>query len=738
MRKLISLFIALLFVSSLCAQPRSGARGGSRASAQRRASSSSAQRKALSRPAQQRSKQQTMKAAGSGCPFSSIKDPEIKDMLTNPRGTLWSEASHVYNCVNFINKHPSYRIRCSHELSAGYDRAQSVCRRELNSSRSDRFPAICEAKTALNTTMIEAGVWESSGYKEYAFNEQTRRWEERQKPQSGKGALGQTGNGLLAENVDKSVREKEQQSQNAQYTRLLADVQKNIDNLKAANQKVVPVQIYKSFASQIDMAVQNHTDLAPLIEYMVKEGNGAPSSPHYVPTEYVNLAFMAWASTLKPGEGDKLSAYLRDNQSQRVREAAARATAEYAATTIGPNQREVKNTSPAGHLILSSAQRGAASRVLMAGITAYHQKEGPNSNLGTLLDEKRLTRLYSSAESLQHLQEDVLRSPGGLETALAAAPLLLTALGEGGSGAVMGTSAQVIGTGAGVAGGTTIAAPALFVTALGFGAYALNDAYSPGYKAVFQSALNDLRIFGEKMDVEEMSVPQAIAVPGTGTQTGTKTQTATDENPTCQYQHMKNDEGFTFDTARKFTQVGKDKFEQTMFCCGLNYKADVDTPGTFTIKDAKDCTGFTVAKCEYFVEDLQDVKFVRKSFVNSATQKRLHVGIKYVQAKDQFLPAPEIQLFPQSYLELERILGQFILDAGELVLSDLIAALRGTSNINKGGFRRGNHEKQLINELLHLHYEVLQPYPNNVDAYYICNHAVFYKSSMLWPPKNPQ
>ncbi len=463
MKKLISLCVSISLLISFSAPLQ--AKGHS--SKGKSSSSASSSKKRSSTPKQTTSSKNS-------CPADGIKDSTVQSMLKNPNGADWKDYNKMEKMSDFVEKHPEYKTTCRSQLIKGVNTATRFCSTYVQTAVEKdptkiKFCGKDSPWSKLYDIMVAVGV-QSGLASVYNFNPNTQQYEM------------QTGNGSSQDGVDKNKNVGRNSNQgpgengqggnrNAkdnQTSRLLLNLtQEEYDKLRQASADELP-DTFKRLADILKEAISRGEDISKFIASIAKDSSLEPGSRNYVPFQFIQMAFLMYASTLKPNEAHKIMQYI-SNSRKEIRYAVASAVAEYSESSIGRNGGVVLNANPAGHLKLSGSDRAAAANQLQKSIDSYEK-----DCTGKRLDQVRLFRLYQD----EKLYKELVKYTDDPSCSLASVGTTLVT--------IISSPEAAMATGVVLTGGI------MFV--------AINDAYSQGYRDNFVSNLFSLLPSKEKME----------------------------------------------------------------------------------------------------------------------------------------------------------------------------------------------------------------------------------------------
>ncbi|MBO4675531.1 MAG: hypothetical protein J5601_05570 [Elusimicrobiaceae bacterium] len=381
--------------------------------------------------------------------------------------------------------------------------------------------------------------------------------------------------------------------------------------------------------------------------------------------------------------------------------------------------------------IAEGKSKEEATGLAMAVLLATSSEAITGEVLSSQLSAQLLAQWAEEEALLRELQVAIIESPEEFPALFEAIENLASTGEEAAAGAAGGTAASVI---------IPVAVIGLFTIGVG---YALYDAYgfkSPDAKRHMINYVNS-----------EISnqVPLTKTAPQSNTSSSGKTMTPTapsTQNPgnpnnsrnnrrrnhdTCAYRYKKSPNSWTLGEAEGKLENTKDqdKFRNIMEDCGFNYTMKIgDLPLSNDYKEKKEEN-----ECDSFVLDLQEIDYVKDSFISLRRQRPLYTRIQFKGTS--LLPAPELPIKAMDQIDLIEITAQWFKDNARTLLGNFFRALRGADDLSNEefkGIRRGPHERKFDNGYLHFHYEELKHYVYNGEEFpYICNHAVKYKPGFL-------
>jgi len=501
------------------------------------------------------------------------------------------------------------------------------------------------------------------------------------------------------------------------------------------------------------LAQMNKQQLGSAIGIMAAAGSGNSTDPDYVHPLVFEAAFLFYARKLDRSEKLNIAYYLQA-PSASVQWAAANALSAYAAG----------NQNPIGKFSLTPGDKRQITDLFIESVLLLPQPERANSLIYRQA-VARLGNLYRDPVADSGLAA-ALSAPQRKDDSLAAAVgVLAVPLKAGGEAAAAGASA-----------GTAV----IITAGIAFFLYALNEAYSPGYEAVFSRAkerfwddvfFQDTAAAAETFPaddiLEEDGVVDLIVVwtpdmVRLGGLSATAAASKTKKKPTCEYRSSPAASDWKLNKLHEYVNNGDPrsiaKLTELRGCLGrYNFcPADVKDErrpfaGCAAVR-LKDMEGVSCASRD--IQQLIRVNEVASSFYALGTGQKLFTRAIYreniafsggvqIGVPGRWIPEAEIGIrFNDVLDEAPKIFVQEIKDIIDRQLQGFLGNIQNIFSLgNYRSFRLGDHErsskyrwneqeqkfdkKQTDKPYQHFHYEEYSAYPAKNP--YICNHSIYYQ-----------
>ena len=483
---------------------------------------------------------------------------------------------------------------------------------------------------------------------------------------------------------------------------------------------------------------------------MVNGGSADPKEPDYVHPLILNAAFFLYAKKITAAEQGNIEKYL-------------------------PHQAIYSNIDPK----YASRVQLAAASALFAFAKKNPQAIKPKFSLAssyatvqnTLSASGVMVGALSVSVSLS-FWEAVAAAGGELSASAAEFTAAIKAAASAAKPGVAVVSSSPLGATVAVVGGV-----AIFV-------YALNDAYTPGYKAIFNRAKErfwnevfspEVGMLREIYPLDDVEPEEAImrfvtvwtpdmAKLGDLTDMAIVTQTKKKKKPTCKYIASPAGSPWRLDKLHEYVNTGDPRslaqLDSVRRCLGRYSFCPTD------VADEKrpfmGCQPISLSSiggsipCSRDLKQLERVHEVSSSFYDADSGHKLFTraiykeNIQFIGQVQLGVPGswiPEAEIGIRFKNPIEDISRMFIQEIQDAIKQQLYGSIENISNTfslgNYRSFRRGDHErntkyrwnsqekyfdkKQTDKPYQHFHYEEFLTYP--IKNPYICNHSIYYPAN---------